>query len=68
MRKTKAETAGLAAPIGDTAASAYHLSGTLDWSSLAARIKNQVIIMPATVFTPKSDNSGDGSRDDEGSP
>ena len=31
----------------DTSAPGFHLSGTLDWSSLATRIKNRVIIIPA---------------------
>ena len=29
-----------------TAAPSFHLSDTLDWSSLAAQIKNQVIVIP----------------------
>lgn len=31
----------------DTSAPGFHLSDTLDWSSLATRIKNRVIIIPA---------------------
>lgn len=30
-----------------TAAPAFHLSDTLNWSCFSARIKNQVIILPA---------------------
>lgn len=29
-----------------TAAPSFHLSDTLDWSSLSAQIKNQVIVIP----------------------
>ena len=31
-----------------TSAPGFHLSDTLDWSSLATRIKNQVIVLPAS--------------------
>ena len=34
-----------------TAASAYHLSDSLDWSSLSAQMKNQVILIPAHMQT-----------------
>ncbi len=36
-------------PHGDTAAASYHLSDTLDWSSLSAQIKNRVIVVPVYV-------------------
>lgn len=31
---------------GTTPASGFHLSKTIDWSSHAARVKNQVILLP----------------------
>ena len=31
---------------GMTAASGFHLSETIDWSSHAAQVKNQVILLP----------------------
>lgn len=31
---------------GTTAAPGFHLSETIDWSSHAARVKNQVILLP----------------------
>lgn len=39
---------------GDTAASSFHLSETLDWSSLSAQIKNRTVMLPAiTGVLPK---------------
>ena len=38
---------------GNTAAAGFHLSDTLDWSSLSARTKNRVIVVdPAYVVSP----------------
>ncbi len=37
--------------LGGTAASAYHLSDSLDWSSLSTQMKNQVILVPAHMQT-----------------
>ena len=37
--------------LGGTAASAYHLSDSLDWASLATQMKNQVILVPAHMQT-----------------
>ena len=40
-----------------TAAPAFHLSSTLDWSSVSARTKNQVVIPPigkVVQFVPAS--------------
>lgn len=45
-----------------TAAPAFHLSDTLNWSCFSARIKNQVIIIPAydlihsEIEVPKDDS------------
>lgn len=39
----------------DTSAPGFHLSDTLDWSSLAAQIKNRVIILPAYTLLAKSE-------------
>ena len=36
-----------------TAAPGFHLSDTLDWSSLFVQIKNQVIILPAYTLLAK---------------
>ena len=36
---------------GGTAASAYHLSESLDWSSLSTQMKNRVILIPAHMQT-----------------
>ncbi len=33
-----------------TAAPKFHLSDTLDWSCYSARIKNQVIVVPVSVY------------------
>lgn len=43
------ESSKLIAQPSGTAASAYHLSGTVDWSSLASQIKNQTIIICSPV-------------------
>ncbi len=40
----------------ETAASAFHLSDTIDWSSLAAQTKNQVLILPLPVQVDPSVN------------
>jgi len=42
----------------ETSATAHQLSGTLDWSSLWARIKNQVVLIPAVTFQT-DEQSGD---------
>lgn len=34
-----------------TAASAYHLSESLDWSSLSTQMKNRVILVPTHMQT-----------------
>lgn len=34
---------------GGTAASSFHLSETLDWSSLSAQIKNRTVVLPVIV-------------------
>lgn len=39
---------------GDTAAAGYHLSDTIEWSSLSARIKNRVIVKRVTVTPQRS--------------
>ena len=36
---------------GGTAASSYHLSDSLDWSSLSKKKKNQVILLPTHMQT-----------------
>ena len=36
---------------GGTAASAYHLSESLDWSSLSTQIKNRVVLVPTHTQT-----------------
>ena len=47
MTNTKQATGSDPTPHGGTAASAFHLSGTLDWSSLSAQSKNRVTVVPA---------------------
>ena len=39
----------------DISAPDFHLSDTLDWSSLFAQIKNRVIILPAYTLLAKSE-------------
>ena len=39
-------------PQGGTAAPGFHLSETIDWSSHAAQIKNQVILLPVQSMPP----------------
>lgn len=34
---------------GGTAASSFHLSETLDWSSLSAQIKNRTVMLPVII-------------------
>ena len=34
---------------GGTAASSFHLSETLDWSSFSAQIKNRTVVIPVII-------------------
>ena len=45
----------------ETAASAFHLSDTLDWASLSAQVKNSVIIVPAYSIDPPTYDQDLGS-------
>ena len=41
----------------ETAASSFHLSDTVDWSSLSAQIKNRVVIVdPVHIEVPSAPN------------
>ena len=42
---------------GTTAAPGFHLSETIDWSSHAARVKNQVILLPVQSRPQKTIDS-----------
>ena len=37
--------------LGGTAASSYHLSESLDWSSMSAQMKNRVVLVPTHMQT-----------------
>ena len=34
--------------LGGTAAPGFHLSETINWSSMSAQVKNQLIVLPVT--------------------
>lgn len=38
--------------VSGTAASSFHVSDTIDWSSLSARIKNRVVVTEVPVRVP----------------
>ena len=57
MTKTDVALDRAPAPPGETAASSYHLSNTLDWSSLAAQIKNQTFVLEVDEFPAQPDFS-----------
>ena len=46
MTNTKRATGSVPPSHGGTAAPGFHLSGTLDWSSLSAQGKNRVAVVP----------------------
>ena len=52
MTSTKPPNGFDANPQGGTAAPGFHLSETIDWSSHAAQIKNQVILLPVQAMPP----------------
>ena len=54
MTRAKQTTGANPRVQGGTAASAFHLSGTLDWSSLSAQIKNRSIVIPAQRLQSKN--------------
>lgn len=52
---------------GTTAASGFHLSETIDWSSHAAQVKNQVILLPVQTRPQRRiDAIEHGSTNQEG--
>ena len=47
MTKTaRSQSSGPAFP-SSTASSSYHMSESLDWSSLSAQVKNRTVLVPA---------------------
>jgi hypothetical protein len=62
---TGSETADVTRSVSETAASAYHVSGTLDWGSYAVQIKNQTIIVPAVSFTQPGEEVGQAQPSEE---
>ena len=49
-KTTRSQSSGPAFP-SSTAASSYHLSESLDWSSLSAQMKNRTVLIPAHLKT-----------------
>ena len=39
--------------VAGTAASAFHVSDTVDWSSLSAQVKNRVVVVDVPVVAPE---------------
>lgn len=39
--------------VAGTAASAFHVSDTIDWSSLSAQVKNRVVVVDVPVVAPE---------------
>ena len=48
--------------VAGTAASAFHVSDTIDWSSLSAQVKSRVVVMDVPVVAPDRVEPGDSLR------